>query len=54
LASPVLSTKEPPPAAARRVGDKRLPGIIRRFLQAGMMAGGVCIERYEGTPPPVL
>jgi RNA-directed DNA polymerase len=35
---------------ARRVGDKRLLGIVRRFLQAGMMARGVCIERYEGTP----
>jgi RNA-directed DNA polymerase len=35
---------------ARRIGDKRLLGIIRRFLQAGMMANGVCIERHEGTP----
>ncbi|MDZ5646840.1 group II intron reverse transcriptase/maturase [Nitrospirillum sp. BR 11828] len=35
---------------ARRLGDQRLLRIIRRFLQAGMMAGGVCIERYEGTP----
>lgn len=35
---------------ARRIGDKRLLRIIRRFLQAGMMADGVCIERYEGTP----
>jgi RNA-directed DNA polymerase len=35
---------------ARRIGDKRLLGIIRRFLQAGMMAGGVCIARHEGTP----
>lgn len=24
--------------------------IIRRFLQAGMMSHGVCIERHEGTP----
>jgi RNA-directed DNA polymerase len=35
---------------ARRLGDKRLLRIIRRFLQAGMMADGVCVERHEGTP----
>jgi len=35
---------------ARRVADKRLLKIIRRFLEAGMMQAGVCIERYEGTP----
>jgi RNA-directed DNA polymerase len=35
---------------ARRIGDKRLLRIIRRFLQAGMMAEGVHSERYEGTP----
>ena len=35
---------------ARRIGDKRLLRIIRRFLQAGMMQGGVCMERHEGTP----
>jgi RNA-directed DNA polymerase len=35
---------------ARRVGDKRLLKIIRRFLEAGMMQAGVCIERHEGTP----
>jgi RNA-directed DNA polymerase len=35
---------------ARRIGDKRLLGIVRRFLQAGMMQGGVVIERQEGTP----
>jgi RNA-directed DNA polymerase len=35
---------------ARRIGDKRLLGIIRRFLEAGMLAGGVCVERHEGTP----
>jgi hypothetical protein len=26
---------------ARRIGDKRLPKIVRRFLKAGMMQGGV-------------
>ena len=35
---------------ARRIGDKRLLGIIRRFLEAGMLQNGVCVERYEGTP----
>lgn len=35
---------------ARRIGDKRLLRLIRRFLEAGMMQGGVVIERYEGTP----
>ena len=35
---------------ARRIGDKRLLRIVRRFLQAGMMAEGVCSERHEGTP----
>ncbi|MEJ2709142.1 MAG: group II intron reverse transcriptase/maturase [Anaerolineales bacterium] len=35
---------------ARRIGDKRLLRIIRRFLEAGMMKAGVCIERYQGTP----
>jgi RNA-directed DNA polymerase len=35
---------------ARRIGDKRLLRIIRQFLQAGMMADGVCSERREGTP----
>ena len=35
---------------ARRIGDKRLLRIVRRFLQAGMMMNGVCEERREGTP----
>jgi len=35
---------------ARRVTDKRLLRIIRRFLQVGMMHEGVCVERHEGTP----
>ena len=35
---------------ARRVADKRLLRIIRRFLEAGMMQNGVCVERREGTP----
>jgi RNA-directed DNA polymerase len=35
---------------ARRIGDKRLLKIIRRFLEAGMMQAGVSVERHEGTP----
>ena len=35
---------------ARRVADKRLLCIIRRFLEAGMMQEGLCVERHEGTP----
>jgi RNA-directed DNA polymerase len=35
---------------ARRIGDKRLLKIIRRFLTAGIMRQGVCVRRVEGTP----
>ena len=35
---------------ARRIGDKRLLRIIRRFLQAGMMQQGVGVAREEGAP----
>jgi RNA-directed DNA polymerase len=35
---------------ARRVGDKRLLRVVRRFLEAGMMSEGVCVRRFEGTP----
>jgi RNA-directed DNA polymerase len=35
---------------ARRIGDKRLLRIVRRFLEAGMMSEGVCVRRWEGTP----
>ncbi|MDX9976332.1 MAG: group II intron reverse transcriptase/maturase [FCB group bacterium] len=34
----------------RRVTDKRLLKIVRRFLEAGMMKNGVCVRREEGTP----
>jgi RNA-directed DNA polymerase len=34
----------------RRIVDKRMLIIIRRFLNAGMMRNGVCVERYEGMP----
>ena len=33
---------------AKRIDDKRLLKIIRRFLEAGMMLQGVCIEREQG------
>jgi len=35
---------------ARQVGDKTFLRLVRRFLQAGMMRGGVCVARDEGTP----
>jgi RNA-directed DNA polymerase len=35
---------------ARHVSDKRLLRIVRRFLEAGMMWNGMCVERHEGTP----
>ncbi len=35
---------------ARRIKDKRLLKLIRRYLQAGMMSEGVCVMREEGTP----
>jgi RNA-directed DNA polymerase len=35
---------------ARRISDSRLLRLIRRYLNAGMMADGVVMERPEGTP----
>lgn len=35
---------------AKRITDRRLLGLIRRYLDAGVMAHGVVVERYEGTP----
>jgi RNA-directed DNA polymerase len=35
---------------ARRIEDKRILHLIRRYLQAGMMEGGVTSPRSEGTP----
>ena len=34
----------------KRIGDKRMLGLIRRYLEAGVMANGVVRERDEGTP----
>lgn len=33
-----------------RIEDKRMLGLIRRYLEAGIMASGVVVERVEGTP----
>lgn len=35
---------------ARRIDDKAVLRLIRRYLVAGIMEGGVVMERYEGTP----
>ena len=35
---------------ARRIEDKRILKLIRRYLQGGMMEGGVTSPRSEGTP----
>ena len=35
---------------AKRIEDRRLLGLIRRYLEAGIMANGVVMERHEGTP----
>jgi len=35
---------------SRRIGDKVLLRLIRGYLQAGILAGGLVMERHEGTP----
>lgn len=35
---------------AKRIDDKRVLRIIRRFLEAGIMSFGVTVSREEGTP----
>jgi RNA-directed DNA polymerase len=35
---------------ANRIEDRRLLRVIRRYLEAGMLADGVVTERHEGTP----
>lgn len=35
---------------AKRIVDKRVLRLIRRYLEAGVMVHGVVMERHEGTP----
>ena len=35
---------------AKRIADRRVLGLVRRYLNAGVLANGVVIERHEGTP----
>jgi group II intron reverse transcriptase/maturase len=35
---------------SRKIADKRVLGLIRRYLEAGVMVSGVLLERHEGTP----
>ncbi len=35
---------------ARKVGDRRVLGLIRRFLEVGLMRDGLVQQRAEGTP----
>ncbi len=35
---------------SKRIKDKAVLRLIRRYLQAGVMHNGVVMERYEGTP----
>jgi RNA-directed DNA polymerase len=35
---------------AKRIDDKRILKVVRRYLEAGVMMNGVVAERYEGTP----
>jgi group II intron reverse transcriptase/maturase len=34
----------------KRIGDRRVLRLIRRYLEAGMLADGLAMERHEGTP----
>jgi retron-type reverse transcriptase len=34
----------------KRISDPRMVRLIRRYLEAGIMANGVVMERHEGTP----
>jgi group II intron reverse transcriptase/maturase len=35
---------------AKRLDDKRILRVVRRYLEAGVMMNGIVVERYEGTP----
>lgn len=34
----------------KRIADRRVLVLIRRYLEAGILGNGVVVERYEGTP----
>jgi group II intron reverse transcriptase/maturase len=34
----------------KRIADRRVLGLVRRYLNAGMLANGIATERHEGTP----
>ena len=34
----------------RRIDDGRVLRLIRRYLQAGILANGLVMDRHEGTP----
>lgn len=33
---------------SKRIAEKRVPKLIRSYLQAGILSNGVCTERHEG------
>ena len=35
---------------AKQIGDRRVLRLIRRYLEAGILAEGMATERHEGTP----
>ena len=35
---------------SQKIGDKMLLGLIRRYLQSGILTGGLLSQRTEGTP----
>lgn len=35
---------------AKRIDDKAVPRLIRRYVEAGILDHGVVVERFEGTP----
>jgi len=35
---------------AHRIADRRILGLTRRYLEAGVMANGIVTDRHEGTP----
>jgi group II intron reverse transcriptase/maturase len=35
---------------AKKIGDRRVLRLIRRYLEAGILAEGLATERHEGTP----